>query len=333
MGLDAGGGRRLSGLDEEHKRGCRISDLILGGPFPGRRRRFREPIAQHCGTKQKAPGLRRGLMLKTAEFSLPADLDAGSTGERAGAVGAFTGGDNLDPECILVLEIRGGAGLAQRIQAVLRRTRGCGGESRQLKDHPRAGIQFRQGEGHGRPFGGHLDLGTGSYVGARHVVPLAIAAENDWRLRSSTRASAASATTRTAIGCARTTGAAVTRARTASYRGPTLTTARTGACAASAAAQSTAPQAAESTRSSRAAEIQSPNIALAHSSVPSGLDLTSSCVGCDAVVDAVIDENVRVGTTAERAVLVADHRGLIGRAAEIIAAPLTLHRRGKQPPW
>ncbi len=22
---------------------------------------FREPIAQHCGTKQKAPGLRRGL--------------------------------------------------------------------------------------------------------------------------------------------------------------------------------------------------------------------------------------------------------------------------------
>src|SRR3984885_6736571 len=60
MGLDAGGGRRLSGLDEEHKRGCRISDLILGGPSPGRRRRFRDPIAQHCGTKQKAPGLRRG---------------------------------------------------------------------------------------------------------------------------------------------------------------------------------------------------------------------------------------------------------------------------------
>ena len=24
---------------------------------------FREPIAQHCGTKQKAPGLRRGLLL------------------------------------------------------------------------------------------------------------------------------------------------------------------------------------------------------------------------------------------------------------------------------
>jgi hypothetical protein len=25
---------------------------------------FREPIAQHCGTKQKAPSLRQGLMLK-----------------------------------------------------------------------------------------------------------------------------------------------------------------------------------------------------------------------------------------------------------------------------
>ena len=31
-------------------------------------------------------------------------------------------------------------------------------------------IQFRQGEGHGRPFGGHLDLGTGSYVGAAVTV-------------------------------------------------------------------------------------------------------------------------------------------------------------------
>src|SRR5215469_10027571 len=158
--------------------------------------------------KQKAPGTGQGLFL-VAGFSLPADLEVGSTTRGAGA--AVTVGDNLNPECILVLVVRGNAGLTQRIQAVLRCTRGCGGESRQLKDHPRAGIQFRQGEGHGRPFGGHLDLGTGSYVGARYVVLLAIAAENDWRLSSSTSASAsssaASATTRTAIGCARTTGA------------------------------------------------------------------------------------------------------------------------------
>ncbi len=67
-GHGPGGGRRFSKLDGEKKRGCRILDLILGGPFPGLRRRFREPIAQHCGTKQKAPrpGLHnrsRGLLL------------------------------------------------------------------------------------------------------------------------------------------------------------------------------------------------------------------------------------------------------------------------------
>jgi len=56
-GHGTGGGRRFSGLDGENKRGCRILDLILGGPFPGRRRRFREPIALHCGTQQKTPGL------------------------------------------------------------------------------------------------------------------------------------------------------------------------------------------------------------------------------------------------------------------------------------
>ena len=61
-GHGPGGGRR---------RGCRILDLILGGPFPGRRRRFREPIAQHCGTKQKAPGLRRGLFLTQLRGNLP----------------------------------------------------------------------------------------------------------------------------------------------------------------------------------------------------------------------------------------------------------------------
>src|SRR5580704_9448427 len=290
-------------------------------PWPGSYRAFARHTAKE--PPARASQSKPGALAQTAGFSLPADLEAGSTTRGAGA--AVTAGDNLDPGCILVLVVRGGAGLTQRIQAVLRRTRGCGGESRQLKDHPRAGIQFRQGEGHGWPFGGHLDLGTGSYVGARYVVLLAIAAENDWRLRSSTRASAASAT-QTAIGCARTTGAPVTRARTASYRGPALTSARTGTCATSEAAESTSSETAVSTWSSWAANIQASNIALAHSSVPSGLDLTSSCVGCDAVVDAVIDENVGIGTTTERAVLVANHRGLIGRTTEIIAAPLPLHR-------
>src|SRR5882724_3954820 len=160
----------------------------------------------------KSPRPAPGAHAQTAGFSLPADLEAGSTTRGAGA--AVTAGDNLDPECILVLVVRGVAGLTQRIQAVLRRTRGRGGESRQLKDHPRAAIQFRQGEGHGRPFGGHLDLGTSSYIGARYVVLLAVAAENDWRLRRCTGTSASTtrcartgtcASTARSSGCARST--------------------------------------------------------------------------------------------------------------------------------
>jgi hypothetical protein len=49
----------------------------------------------------------------------------------------------------------------------------------------------------------------------------------------------------------------------------------------------------------------------------------------DAVVDAVVDENVGIGTGAERAVPVVVRRGPIGRTASIIAGPLGIarHRR------
>src|SRR5262245_47539723 len=171
---------------------------------------------------KKGPRLAPGALAHTAGCSLPADLEAGST-TRAAVISTVTVGDQLDPECILVLVVRGGAGLTERIQAVLRRTRGCGGESRQLKDHPRAGIQFRQGEGHGRPFGGHLDLGTGSYVGARYVVLLAIAAENDWRLSSCTGA-ASTASTGGRTTTTRSSAVATTATRGAS-------TGRTSGCA------------------------------------------------------------------------------------------------------
>src|SRR5262249_14488260 len=144
----------------------------------------------------------------TAGLSLPADLEAGSATRAAanGAASTVTVGDHLDPKCILVLEVRGLAGLAQRIQAVLRRTRGCGGESRQLEDHPRAGVHFRQGEGQGRPFGGHLDLGTGSHVARRLGVLPAIAAENDWRLSSCSCSCTASRSSAGTSGRTKTTG-------------------------------------------------------------------------------------------------------------------------------
>src|SRR5215467_6260511 len=165
--------------------------------------------------KQKSPRPAPGALAHTTGFSLPAELEAGST-TRAAVISTVTVGDHLDPECILALVVRGVAGLAQRIQAVLRRTRGCGGESRQLKDHPRAGIQFRQGEGHGRPFGGHFDLGAGSHVGARYVVLLAIAAENDWRLSrcTGTASTESTGTTTTTRSRARTASASSSAAAT-----------------------------------------------------------------------------------------------------------------------
>src|SRR5205085_11450396 len=94
--------------------------------------------------------------------NLSADLDAGSPTRGAGARVAV--GDNLDPERGLVFVVRRDAGLTQRIEAVLRRTRCCRGKSRQLEDHPRAAIQFIQGERQGRPFGRYLDFRIRSYI-------------------------------------------------------------------------------------------------------------------------------------------------------------------------
>src|SRR6185436_1086677 len=179
--------------------------------------------------------------------------------------------------------VRGFAGLAQRIEAVLRRTRGCGGESRKLEDDPGAAIQFRQGERHGRPFGGQLDLRTGSHVGgAGDGELLAVSAEYDWRLRRrsgrtssasperpSTEPASCSWTTRSA----RTTGSAGTGSGSS---------ART--CAASAAEPATGR-----------GKTQTPDVALAHGSVPGGLDLTGVRVDGDAVVDAVVNEHVGIG--------------------------------------
>src|SRR5687768_15363023 len=115
---------------------CRILDATDVACQPGR----------VCGTKKEPPGTNPGALAYAEGSSLPADLEAGST-TRAAAAGV-TGGDKLDPERILALVVRGVAGLTQRIQAVLRRTRGRGGESRQLEDHPRAAIQLRHGEVH-----------------------------------------------------------------------------------------------------------------------------------------------------------------------------------------
>src|SRR6202035_4851052 len=106
-----------------------------------------------------------GLLLVQQSCGLPADLEVGSATCAASlAAKDVTAGDKLDPKRTVAFVVRGGSGLAKCVQAVLRRTRGCGGESRQLEHHPRTGIQFRHAQGQGRPFGGYLVLGAWVYV-------------------------------------------------------------------------------------------------------------------------------------------------------------------------
>src|SRR5947208_8036997 len=134
--------------------------------------------------RKKPPAVSQGLLLVQQGCCLLAGLEAGSATRAVSRAAAkdVTGGDKLEPKRTVAFVVRGGVGLAQRIQAVLRRTRGCGGESRQLEHHPRTGIEFRHAEGQGRPFGDDLVLGARSYVGCTVGGEFfAIAAENDWR--------------------------------------------------------------------------------------------------------------------------------------------------------
>src|SRR6185436_4513687 len=83
---------------------------------------------------------------------------------------------------------------------------------RQLEDHPRAGIQFRHGEVHVRPFGGYLELGARPYVGCTADGEfLAVEAENGYRLRRISDATSPctnTTTTATSASCGSATGRA-----------------------------------------------------------------------------------------------------------------------------
>src|SRR5262249_40897122 len=130
---------------------------------------------------------------------------------------------------------------------------------------------------------------------------LAVAAENDWRLRRSRRS--AESTTR----CA-TTGGRAGAARRASGRSCTTSPAKTAADG----------------------QTQASDLPLAHGSRPGRLNLTGVCVDGDAVVDAVVDDHEGIGTSAERAVLVAVRRGLIRRTASVVAGPLAVVRHQRE---
>src|SRR5690606_34086403 len=79
------------------------------------------------------------------------------------------------------------------------------------------------------------------------------------------------------------------------------------------------PRAAAGSRSAGArspaaggADNQAPDIARAHGGVPVGPDFTGLRVGRNAVVHAVIDENIGIGDAADRSVLVVENGGLPG---------------------
>src|SRR5439155_2048210 len=79
---------------------------------------------------------------------------------------------------------------------------------------------------------------------------------------------------------------------------------------------------ATTTRTAAGANSHDPDITLAHRSVPGGLDL-AGFVECDSAVD----DDEGIGDTADRAVLVVEHRSPIAPTAVIIVAPLIFHRR------
>src|SRR5262245_37704767 len=209
-------------------------------------------------TEKKPPAVRRGLLLVQRGF-LPTGLEAGSATRAVSRAAAkdVTGGDKLDPKRTVALVVRGGVGLAQRIQAVLRRTRGCGGESRQLEHHPRTGIQFRHAEGQERPFGGYLVLAARSYVGCTSDREfLAVAAENGYRLRRRV-----SETTKP---CTNNDASAATSGSCGSGTGRTAATGRFATPPTTCATTAT-------TARGSGANIHPPDIALTHRSVPGGL--------------------------------------------------------------
>src|SRR5690606_21934699 len=185
----------------------------------------------------------------------------------------------------------------------------------------------------GRPLGGHLDLGAGSDVGGVHRVVLAVAAQDHRRLGRPTENE-----------CGRT--ARPLRSRTAGTGRCTRTAGRAGSgtaglggtpwsagCGAGTSRSRTGTSGSCGTRALAAAESaggverEAPDVAPAHGGVPVGLHLTGRLVERDAVVDAVVDEDEGIRGAADRAVLVADHRSLVGRAAGVVVAPLAFHRR------
>src|SRR5688572_30929060 len=239
-------------------------------------------------TAKKSPRPRAGAVAQTG-CTLTTDLKAVSwTRAAAGAAAKdVTRGDDLDPKRTVALVVRGGTGVAQRVEAVHRRSRVGGGEARQLEHHPRAGIELLHVDVQRRPFGGHLVLGASSYVGFPFVGQLlAIAAENDGRPRRRAGTSDSTAAwgngednrlSRRSRGAFSRTGRAGRGSRGACGTGTRGTAGRTtgtgraaGTWRTTAATAATA-EAAEPNSTTAAAHVHAANITLTNKCVPGGL--------------------------------------------------------------
>src|SRR5690606_22588720 len=78
------------------------------------------------------------------------------------------------------------------------------------------------------------------------------------------------------------------------------------------------------------AELDAPDVARAHRSVPGGLD-PAGVVRGDAVVLAVVDQHIGIGNAGRRTVQVVDGRGPVGHAIAVVAVepgvdPREIHR-------
>src|SRR4030095_14408628 len=105
------------------------------------------------------------------------------------------GHDQFDPEGIPAPEIRRRVRLAQFVHAGMLRSGGCFGETRQLKHDPCPLVHFGQTERDFLSFGLHQDLGAGTHSAlvAGDLEVLAIAAEHNGLLSSSSTAAASAA--------------------------------------------------------------------------------------------------------------------------------------------
>src|SRR5690606_23461877 len=186
-----------------------------------------------------------------------------------------------------------------------------------------------QGKGHRLPGGVYPDLGSAANRGLPGVLELlAVTAECDGLSSRAAAESAESATGRRA--CTR--GSAADR-RCAGPGSPAAIgdRSRSGSAAArgrtrtACSARTATAKAGETTETAAAgaSDAEPTEVALTHRSAPRRLDLAGLFVGRDPVVD----DDVGIGDTADRAVEVVDRRTRIGRAVPEIVSPLALSSR------